>query len=342
MGRVTVLLACAFLWLLSAPARADEGEPVSEEAPDAVTQARAAFVEGAALAGKMRWGEALDRFESSASMNPHAGTSYNLGICHRALGHYTRAQVALRRALRQNEAAHGAELAEDTLENIAAFLAEIERVLATVEVTLDPPGAAITVDGRPLQVREHEPKGKTVLVGGTLPAAPGKAPPRAKFTMIVDPGAHVLVISRAGFDDAVVRHQVLPGSKTSLVLKLERLPATLHVGASETEAAVSVDGVDVGVAPVTLLRPAGDYEVWVQKRGFDAYQADVKLRAAQRVDLMARLQPTEIGLHERWWFWAALGTAVASTVVVTYFVTRPEPERPPLDGGGLGWTIRVP
>lgn len=339
--RCVSLLACAWLSVVPAFAHADEA-PAAEEKTDAVTAARAAFVEGAELAGKMLWGEALDRFESSARLNAHAGTSYNIGICHRALGQYTRAQAAFRHALRQNAAADGAELAAGTVKNIEAFSAEIERVLATVEVTLEPPGAAISVDGRPLETREHQPGGRTVLVAGTLAAGPGKAPPHAKFTLVLDPGAHVVLISREGYGDAVVRHQVSPGSKTTLALELERLPATLHVGASEPEAAVSVDGIDVGVAPVTLSRPAGDYEVWVQKRGYDPYQADVTLRAAQRVDLMARLRPTEIGLHERWWFWAALGTAVASTVVVTYFVTRPEPERPPLDGGGLGWTIRVP
>ncbi len=344
-------LAPLVLWAgavstLSSSSWADD--PSSEEAPteaqpeeDDTARARAAFDEGSALAKKMLWAEALGRFEVSAKLRPHAGTTYNMAICHRALGQYTVARAVFSRALRDNAEAGGGELAQSTVENINGFLAEVERVLATVTVTLDPPSAAITVDGRPLE-RMTTTTGPPVLVAGTLPVGPGGKPPARKFKLVVDPGMHVIVIERAGFSDAVVRHQVTPGSKTTLALKLERLPSLLHVEANEPRAAVAVDGVDVGLAPVTLQRPAGPYEVVVEKRGFDPYRANVTLHAAQRLDLMARLQPTTIGLHERWWFWTALGATLASAVVVTYFVTRPEPERPPLDGGGLGWTIRVP
>jgi hypothetical protein len=338
-------LVAAFMVFVCSVARADDEPPIpSPDAPaeddPRIQRARAEFLAGAELASKMLWGEALARFERSAELNSHAGTTYNIGVCHRALGHYTRAEAAFRRALAQNEAAGGTELAESLRNNIDGFLREIERGIGIVTVTLDPPTASLAVDGRPLEVRSNGKR--PVLVGGTQPPGPGTSPPASRFAVRLDPGAHVFMIRRKGFSDAIVRHEVKPGSRTKLELVLERLPGTLHVKASEEDAAVSVDGIDVGVVPVTLLRPAGAYEVLVQKEGFEPYRTDVSLRAAERIDLMAPLEPEHIGLHERWWFWAALGTAVASTVVVTYFVTRPGPERPPLDGGGLGWTIRVP
>ncbi len=327
-----VLLLLCLLMMAASPAYADEPPPDED-----VAAARAAFSEGAELASQMLWGEALARFEKSAAIKAHAGTTYNIGICLRALGSYTRAHAAFEKALAEHAVSNDEELAESTVSSIRGYLAETDRVLGRIAVTLSPSTATITVDGRPLELADDGS-----MIAGTAPTGPGRTPPKAKFTMVLDPGAHVFIISRKGFTDAVISRNVAPGSRSKLTLKLERLPATLVVSASETEAAVSVDGIDVGLAPSTVQRPPGDYEVLVQKRGFDAYRADVTLRAAERIDLMAQLNPIEVGLHERWWFWAALGTAVAATVVVTYAVTRPEQERPALNGGGLGWTIRVP
>src|SRR5438874_2107550 len=77
---------------------------------------------------------------------------------------------------------------------------------------------------------------------------PGKGapPPAATFYLELDPGLHVFTLTRRGFGDAVVRQHFAPGSRTELRLEVERLPATLHVQASEPGAVVSVDEVDVG------------------------------------------------------------------------------------------------
>jgi hypothetical protein len=152
----------------------------------------------------------------------------------------------------------------------------------------------------------------------------------------------VFVISREGFGDAVVRRSVKPGERGKLDLVLERLPGTLAIKADQGRAAVRVDGVDVGLAPVTLSRPGGRYHVVVNKDGYEPYEGDVTLRAAQRFEMMAKLAPERPGIHERWYFWSSLAGAIASVAVTTWYVTRPTPERPPLDGGGLGWAIRVP
>jgi hypothetical protein len=42
---------------------------------------------------------------------------------------------------------------------------------------------------------------------------------------------------------------------------------------------------------------------------------------------------------ERWWFWTIAGAVVTGAVVGKYFATRPEPTRPAVDGGTLGWKI---
>jgi hypothetical protein len=83
------LRARTFAWLivfslLAAPTGADETASLA--------QARAAFAEGAARVGRADWAGALAAFERSAALRPHPVTTFNLGACERALGHYTRAR----------------------------------------------------------------------------------------------------------------------------------------------------------------------------------------------------------------------------------------------------------
>ena len=98
----------------------------------------------------------------------------------------------------------------------------------------------------------------------------------------------------------------------------------------------------IGVAPVELSRPAGKYHVFVRRPGFIPYEVDAALQPGQKTELRAKLEPEKPSLLSRWWFWTAAGVVLAGAAVTTYAITRPEPERPPIDGGGLGWAARVP
>lgn len=329
----------ALLTVLAAPA-AGQGDQVGES-PE-TEQARAAFIEGNELAKNARWGDALARFEASAKLRPHPGTTYNIGVCQRALGQYTRARKSFVQSLEQNEAERERPLADSTVADIRAFVREIDDlVLATLDVTLQPVSAELTVDGRPIEA-SGERDGKPVAWVGTLPAGRGKRPPAPSFRLVLDPGTHVFVLSRKGFADAVVRETVLPGSKGNLDLVLERLPGSIHIASNEPNAVVAVDGLDVGLVPVTLARPSGRYHVIVRKKGFVTYETHAELDAGERVDLRAVLNREQVGLTGKWWFWTAVGAVVVGSAVGTYYATRPDPERPPVDGGGLGWSVRVP
>ncbi|MEQ9324325.1 MAG: PEGA domain-containing protein [Polyangiaceae bacterium] len=341
--RYQAVLAALMATLVTGPARADDPSdaPPAADAHDPVSRARRAFVDGARHAEQMRWGDALERFEASSKLKRHAGTTYNIGICHRALGRYALAQATFRRALAEHEASGETELAPSLLQNTHAYLEEIDRVLASFDVTLSPPDATVTVDGRPLEVADPDAEPPT-LVAGTEPPGAGRAPPAGRFRLVLDPGTHVFVLHAKGYGDVVLRQSVAAGAHRPLTLALERLPAELAVRSSEALSAVSLDGVDVGAAPLTLMRPPGRYHLAVRKDGFEPYETEVMLQSAQEVDLLATLKPEEPGVHEQWWFWTSIGAAVATAAVVTYFVVKPEPERPPLDGGGLGWAIRVP
>lgn len=317
---VTALTLCLF----SAIASADD-----------VEQAREAFKQGAALAKDAQWGAALAAFERSSKLRPSAGTTYNIAVCERALGQYVRARKTFRRAL--DERRSDADLPAATVADIERFLGEIDGLVASVDVTLVPADASVAVDGQPLEVGSDG-----VLLAGTLPAGPGKPPPSGKFRVLADPGAHVFVVSRAGFSDAVKTISLRPGEKASLDLTVERLPALLTVNADRKGAVVSVDKLDVGVVPVEIARPAGKYHVMVRSPGFVPYEVDAALEPGQKTELRAKLEPEKPTVFSRWWFWTAAAVVVVGAAVTTYVVTRPEPERPPVDGGGLGWAARAP
>ena len=317
----------------SATARADD--------EDAKTRARAEFAAAAELAQGMRWGEALSRFEASARLHPHPGTTYNVGVCLRALGQFTRAERAFRKALSEHRPGTESALPDHMLADTRGFLDEIGRVLARIEVELSPAEVRIAFDGRPL-ARTGTDSGRPLLTAGLLPPGGGSLAPASRFVIVADPGTHVLVLSRKGWADVVRRIDLAPGTTTRLDLALERLPGEIAIASRPAGGVVSVDGLDVGVAPISIARPAGPHRVVVRKPDHVPYSTVATLAPGERVELDAELEKREVALTERWWFWAGLGAAVVGIGVGTYYATRPDPERPAVPGGNLGWSVKAP
>jgi hypothetical protein len=327
---------CLSLSLALATAAA-HAEP-AESPKSATDRARAQFVRGTELVAEARWAEALAAFERARGFQPHAVTTFNIGACERAMGRYARAKMTFERALEENDKADGQQLSKSLLVETEGYIGEIDRLLARVEVTLVPASAAIAVDGRPLLVVSKTGKTATTIAGVRDPGA-GEAPPASKFTILLDPGSHVFSMSRKGFSDAVVQKTLAPGSTAPLDLRLDLLPATLRIDSNRKGAIVSVDNRDVGPVPVDVIRPSGRHRVTVEQDGFETYEADVVVKPGELTHLRAPLKPREPLIVEEWWFWTVAGVVVTGAVVGTYFATRPEPTRPEVNGGSLGWKV---
>jgi hypothetical protein len=316
----------------------------ADEASDAgsVAQARDEFVKGAALVKDAKWGEALGAFERANRLHRHAITTYNIGACERALSNYTRARRTLKQALAENVAARGAELPESVVTDVQGYLAQLDSLIASATVTLTPANAAVTVDGRPLEVTDARAD-PPLLVAGLRPPGSGEPPPSNVFKVELDPGAHVFTLSRKGFADAVVNRQFLPGAATELKLALDRLPATLHVESYPAGAIVTVDRADVGATPVDVSRPTGSYKVVVRKSGYVTYETEVVAQPGEDVNLSPNLPKEKTPLTQRWWFWTGIGVVVTGAAAGTYFATRtsPTPTRPAPDCGGLGYCMQM-
>lgn len=348
---LTLVLASA---LVSTRARADGDPPVPAPPPAAaaeedatVVEARREFMQGAELVKAERWAEALAAFERADKLKTHAITTYDIAQCERAMGQYTRARRGFLAALDQDAKANGAELPENVRVETRGLVAQIDRILPRVEVKLRPADAQVAVDGRPLERASDEVSAGArgpVFVAGTLPPGPGAAPGVDSFVVVTDPGAHVITVSRRGYQDVVVNRTFPPGTTSSVGLELDRLPASIHVTSNLGDAIVRVNDADVGNPPVDVSRNAGRYEVKVTRQGFVPYEADFAVRPGERVELAANLREEKRVLTQRWWFWTGAAVLVIGAAVGTYFATRsdPEPQRPPTDGGGLGWSLKVP
>lgn len=339
-----IAFALALPALLGAVPSAAEPAPSPEPPPgaaDVVEQARALYLEGLQQVREAHWAEALAAFERSRALRPHAMTTYNIGACERALGNYTRAQQQLTRALSDPHA--DVELPPSIVTQAQAFVDEIQRLLVRVTLVVEPAGTSITFDGRPLW-RDPAEKARPRLIAGISAPGPGGPAPARELEIVADPGAHVITLSRSGFGDVVINKTYRPGQVASERWVLEELPATIRIASNERFALVSVNGKDVGSAPVDVLRPPGVYRVEVTKPGFVHYAADVRVMAGEEAVLRATLVREKPSLLSKWWFWTAAATLAGGVATVTFLAARGEAraERPPLDGGSLGWVAKVP
>jgi hypothetical protein len=347
---LTVLaVACLFAPSARAADPPPTPQPVSPQAstdqpkdtPD-IVKAREEFLNGAELVKQARWGEALAAFERSSKLRPHAITTYNIGACERAMGLYTQAQKTFKEALAQNDAAGKTDLPASLIVDIDGYLSQIRSLLSSALVSLLPANATITVDGRPLEVTEPSAS-PPVLVAGVRPPGSGESPPASLFRVQLDPGVHVFTLARKGFADAVVNRTFLPGATTELTLHLDRLPATLHVASYPSGGIVTVDGMDVGAAPIDVSRPAGSYKVLVKKPGYVPYETEVVVQSGEDINLSPNLPVEKVALTQRWWFWTGVGVVILGAAGGTYLIARSRETNPapPPDGGGLGWTLQL-
>lgn len=304
-----------------------------------VKQARDLFVKGAELVKNADWASALAAFEESAKLRPHPVTTFNIGACLRSMGQSTRAKKAFVAALEENQ--KSGEMPPALAEETKRTVEDIDKLLARVDVTLAPEGGRIALDGRPLEPSGEE-EGKPLLVAGILPAGPGADAPKGTFRVLLDPGSHVITVSRIGFADAIRKETWAPGARAELTLQLDKLPATFNITSNQPGSQVLMNELDVGLTPVEISRPSGTYHVVVKKGGFLPFETNTTADPGQTVNIPAALREDKPALTQRWWFWAGAAVIVAGATTATYLLTRPDPERPPVNGGGLGWAVRAP
>ena len=213
--RIVLAAVCAVVVVCTSAARADE--PTDSDA--VVTEARSLFSEAAELAQQNRWADALELFERSARLRPHARTSYNMGYCERGLGHDTRARMHFVEAVRMDDDGGQTLLSPEQRRAALTYLRQAEERLARPQVELTPADARIAVDGRPLEVERVDDSGAR-LVAGTRAPGDGEVPPVARFELWIDASSHELLLSAADGRQVAITKSFEPGSRATLRLVL--------------------------------------------------------------------------------------------------------------------------
>lgn len=332
-----ILIFIALVMVSSASARSVRAAPAAGPAvaTDAgVLEARKQFVAGNDLAKASQWAQALAAFERSAELRPHALTTFNMAVCERALGRFTRARILFAQTIAAAEQ-DALEFPTSRLDEARGYLKSIDDELVHLEVHLDPASASLAVDSRALVVDgTATPVVATAGLGapGTLEVAPA-----GTFSLVVDPGTHFFRVVAKGYADVTLTKTYAPGTRAPLDLQLSRLPATVRVSSNVADPVVTVDGSDVGFAPVAVSRPAGTYRFVVKKTGFDTFDTKLAVLPGQDVDLTAKMAEEKIPLTKRWWFWTGIAATLAGAAIITYAATRPTPAPPPYEGGTTGW-----
>jgi tetratricopeptide (TPR) repeat protein len=184
----------------------------------ALAAASAAFNRGAQLYGERKYEQALVEFDHAYQLSPVFTTLYYVGAINVKLERWAPARRAFELYLELGKG----QLTPETAEEVRMALEELKKDTATLSLTLNVPGADVQIDGAPVE-------------------------PTAINGLVVDPGQHVVRVTKPGF---LPREEVLEATKgrdTHVVLPLARAvpsEAIMLSPALAGAASVAVDTVD--------------------------------------------------------------------------------------------------
>jgi hypothetical protein len=225
-------------------------------AADAKQAAKAFYEEGLKQYNLSHFEKALSSFESAYQSMPDAVFLFNIGQCHRLMGHTQEALHSYRAYLREAPGAPNR--------------AEVERLRAELEQTLErqrhqqqvpptgtlSPGSAQTADAAQLRITS-EPPGALVRVDGPDVRPIGTTPLQ---TELVAPGAHTFYLSLDGYQTATATGTVAAGATADVKLTMTPLEATTVAATTPRDEPPRsrkklylIVGISVGVVVVAAL-----------------------------------------------------------------------------------------
>jgi len=148
------------------------------------------------------------------------------------------------------------------------------------------PAAPVIIPGQ--MVLDSTPQGAQVQVDGRTDPSyvtpfllPGLAP-----------GQHTITVSKSGFTSDTRPVEIASGNKTSLVVHLLQVMASLAVTSSPAGASVFIDGRDTGkTTPAQVNVDKGQHIVLIRKLGFIDETASPQFVLGQTVSLSPALRP---------------------------------------------------
>jgi hypothetical protein len=283
LGASVVVGATLATWPAEAQTSSAKGRVPVQAAKEAADLKRV----GDDAMASLRFSEALVAYDRAYAQDRNPALLYNRGRALQLLDRLPEALLAFEQFKR--------EATPELLQKVPKFdelLEEIRGKVGTLEVGTALEGVLVLVDGRAV---------------GTTPLS---EPVRLKR------GTDVLVELRKEGYHTVERHLDFTHNgvqRLTIEPELKDKTALLLVASPVAGASVRIDGRDVGHAPSESYLPPGPHKVVVGADGYDDAELSVVLEAGQRRPVDVPLQPST-PLYKRWWFWTAIGAAVATGV----------------------------
>ena len=299
MSQMKASLVFAALLAISRPAFA--APPSSPVVPQSTPEQIAA--EGAsklrdqgneAMLG-MRYSDALASYQQALHLSPEsAGLNYSIARAYQFLGEYPDALRALESFEKDATPETKAKVGK-----LDALYAQLRPRVATLKLACKAPGARVLLRDK---------------VIGTTPLPPTRLPS----------GAATIQIELEGFFTES-RDVVLPGGgelAIEVTLSRKSTSGLLSIRSEPVGALVALDGKEIGTSSPKLevTVPAGSHELVVRREGYDDARVPIVLDAGAKREVAVPLEKSR-SILSRWWFWTAVGGAVAGGIVLTCALT---------------------
>jgi hypothetical protein len=247
---LSFIAVVATLWLFAPTARAQSAD-----------EAKRHFTNGVHLFEDRNFAGALVEFEASFKQNPTAAALQNIAVCQKGLFRYAEAIATLERLLKD----FGPQLSADDKKAAEDAMHEMSALIGTIVVKITPSDARVTINDTPL------------------------APDAVKSPVKLAAGEYRIGAEAPGFARQEQRVNVTAGQKdTPVVITLTPLSGTIAIHAHDSQAAISLDGTQVGYDEWKGPASAGSHEVYVYTQT-QRHKSTVVVYAGQTTELEAKL-----------------------------------------------------
>lgn len=262
------------------------------------------------------------KFQRAYDLSKDPRLLWNRAAAEKNLRHYVLVSELVQGYLREG----GAFLSDTDRADGKALLETVSAFVAKLNVTVNQPGATISVD--------------TKAVGKSPLAEP----------VLVDMGQHEVKVELAGFKAVTRPVQVAGGGSTAVdfALEVEKHEGVLRVTVGY-DAVIRIDGKMVGMGQWQGTLPSGVHTVEASAKGKQPYVADALVQDNQTATLKVTLQnePTKAAAASGGgiptWLWVGGAVVLAAGAGVGgYFLFKPDDSGPPPPVEGSLSTVELP
>jgi tetratricopeptide (TPR) repeat protein len=155
-------------------------------------KAKKLFKEGVSYFESGKHAQALEAFQKSYKLRPHWAIRFNLGLCYKELGMYTKAKSEFLGFLEEG----GSDVNQATEAEVEKELAILSQIIAVIEIDINIDGSEIWMDGKEFATSPLDDK------------------------IELDPGSHLLSISKDGYETYEEEFILSKGERKSFKISL--------------------------------------------------------------------------------------------------------------------------